>query len=110
MLSLSFDPAETEMISTQLPTSVAFFPLKTFNGSSRGNTSREGVGVICDGSLGSSESVWSSLFVLPEIGVEVVNCGRTEIEEGVSVSDLGVVVDEATHRRKLITSSETRTT
>ena len=53
MLSVSFD-ADADTLTT-FSTSSRFLPLKILSGSSRGRTSREGVGMMCLGSRGSSD-------------------------------------------------------
>ena len=62
MLSLSFVAMPSTTTATLSVEDGGFLAPKTLEGSSRGRTSRDGVGVICVGSLGSSESDWSSLL------------------------------------------------
>ena len=112
MLSLSFDV--TPVTLATLVTSSDCFPPKILSGSSRGRTSREGVGMMCLGRRGSSDRAWSLLLRL--IGVQ----GRAVVAvgaEGIFVAEIwaagssGVAVDfDLTHSRNWITSSDTLTT
>ena len=64
MLSLSFaaPPSTVVVVVAWSADDDDFFPPKTFDGSSRGKTSRDGVGVIWFGKRGSSERAWDQYY------------------------------------------------
>jgi hypothetical protein len=117
MLSLSF--VATLSTTTTFSEEIDFLSPKTFDGSSRGKTSRDGVGVIWLGCRGSSDSDWSSLFsasqlfevpALPAAGDCAFVVDETVSEFSASASENGAGDDDATQRRKEMMSSETRRT
>ena len=113
MLSLSFD-ADADTLTT-FSTSSRFLPLKILSGSSRGRTSREGVGMMCLGSRGSSDRAWSLLFRFVGVQDRAV---WAVAAEGIFVAEIWAValsgeaaVDfDLTRSRNSMTSSDTLTT